>query len=123
MPTGCGTRTSRSARIRDLPDQGELGVSPADADELRLRDGDTVRITSAGGSIERGIHVDRGLDRGVVFVPTAFHGNDARNLLPLTSFEERDFPGWNSCTVRIEKVEKTRGQRSEVREQRTADRR
>jgi len=111
---GSGTRTSRSARIRDLPARGEAAVSETDAGELRLHDGDTVRITSAAGFLERRIRVDRGLDQGLVFIPAAFSGNDARNLLPLTSFEERDFPGWNTCSVRIEKTE--------VRRQKTEDR-
>jgi predicted molibdopterin-dependent oxidoreductase YjgC len=102
---GGGTRTSRSARIRELPARGRAAVSPEDADTWGLNDGGRVRISSSAGSIERRIRVDNDLNRGLIFIPAAFHGNDARNLLPLIDFEDPGFPGWNTCPVRIEKTE------------------
>ena len=101
---GSGTRTGRSPRLRGHAPQGEMEISREDAGALGLQDGDSVAIRSRAGSIEREIRVVTGLKAGLVFIPLAFRGNDARELSgwdPLVSAEPA---GWKTCAVRVEKT-------------------
>ncbi|MBW1829026.1 MAG: molybdopterin-dependent oxidoreductase [Deltaproteobacteria bacterium] len=97
---GSGTRTFHSARIRDFKLKGEVEISPGDGAELGLKNGDTVRISSPDGSIEREVQVNNNLVSGIVFVPVAFHNNDAMQLIPLTRVAKT---GLKECHVTIEK--------------------
>jgi predicted molibdopterin-dependent oxidoreductase YjgC len=100
---GSGTRTSCSQRLFDYELTGGVHLSSDDAASLEMRSGDIVRVVSAHGMIERAICVDKNLKPGFIFVPAAFNGNDARNLLALAAFENGKPPGWNACPVRIER--------------------
>ncbi len=97
---GSGTRTSHSARIRGLESNGEVELAPEDGAELGLEDGDIVRISSPSGSIAREVKVNRNLVQGLIFVPVAFHNNDALQLIELTRLNKA---GLKACQVKIEK--------------------
>ena len=101
---GSGTRTGFSKRIRDFGLDGEVEISPEDGTRLNLKAGDKIRISSPHGSIEREITLKRGLRPGCIFIPLAFHNNDARHLIGLTQLGETDSPGWNGCHVKIERI-------------------
>jgi formate dehydrogenase alpha subunit len=100
---GSGTRTSHSARIKDFDLKGEVEISPEDGDRLGVKEGEKVRISSAYGSIWRGVTLNKGIRAGHLFIPMAFHDNDARQLIALTQLGEADSPGWKGCQVSIEK--------------------
>jgi len=100
---GSGTRTGLSGRLKDFKLKGDVGVSFADLDRLKIKEGDKVNISSPHGKIERIIKADKGLKQGLIFIPMAFHKNDAMELIKLTGLEGEDSPGWKSCDVRIEK--------------------
>ncbi|MBW1706627.1 MAG: molybdopterin-dependent oxidoreductase [Deltaproteobacteria bacterium] len=101
---GSGTRTGRSGRIRDHDVKGEIELDPEDGASLNLQDGDTVRVESEHGFIEREIRLENGLKGGLIFIPTAFNSNDAMNLIGLTRLGESDSPGWQECQVKITKL-------------------
>jgi formylmethanofuran dehydrogenase subunit D len=42
---------------------------------------------------------------GLIFIPMAFHNNDAMELIELTQLGEVDLPGWKECHVNLEKAE------------------
>ncbi|MFH1624104.1 MAG: molybdopterin-dependent oxidoreductase [Pseudomonadota bacterium] len=100
---GSGSRTSRSGRIQEFGLKGEVEISLEDASRVGVRDGDTVRILSRYGLIEREIRVEDGVPAGVIFVPVAFHANDAMNLFELTELGKPDSCGLKTCQARIEK--------------------
>jgi formate dehydrogenase alpha subunit len=102
---GSGTRTSHSARVKDFDLKGEVEISPEDGDGLGIKEGEKVRISSAYGSIWRVITLNKGLKAGHVFIPMAFHENDARQLIALTQLGESDSPGWKGCRVSLEKMD------------------
>jgi formate dehydrogenase (NADP+) alpha subunit len=99
---GSGTRTGHSKRITALGLKGEALVSSADADRLNLRSGDAVCLTSRAGALAREVFIDKGLKTGQVFVPTAFHNNDAMNLIGLTGWGTGSWEGFKTCQVRLE---------------------
>jgi formate dehydrogenase alpha subunit len=102
---GSGTRTSHSARIKNFDLKGEVEISPEDGDGLGVKEGEKVRISSAYGSISRVITLNKSLKAGHVFIPIAFHENDARQLIALTQLGESDSPGWKGCRVNLEKMD------------------
>ena len=101
---GSGTRTGHSARLKDFALKGEVEVSSEDGDRLDLKQGDQVRISSMHGSILREVILKEDLSPGLIFIPVAFHNNDAVNLLDLTELGQADLPGWKECDVRVEKT-------------------
>ncbi len=101
---GSGTRTSRSIRVREYALKGEVEISPKDGKRLDLNEGDRARISSPHGSISRSVTLKEGLKQGLIFIPTAFHNNDARELIGLSHLGEVDSSGWKECHVNIEKL-------------------
>jgi predicted molibdopterin-dependent oxidoreductase YjgC len=104
---GSGTRTGRSDRIAGFPHKMSLEMSFEDAAGLDLKNGDQVKISSPYGNITRAIALSKDLLPGLVFVSTAFHGNEAQQLVGLTQPGKEDSPGWMQVGVRVEKISKT----------------
>ncbi len=102
---GSGTRTGHSNRIKDFGLRGEVEISPEDGARLNLKEGDHVRISSPYGQICRELMLKKGLRPGLIFIPMAFHNNDARQLIELTRLGLVDSPGWKECQVKLEKIE------------------
>jgi predicted molibdopterin-dependent oxidoreductase YjgC len=100
---GSGTRTGASDRVKDFDLKGEAEISRADGERFGIRDGDTIRISSADGTIERRVRLVRRMNPGIIFVPKAFHRNDARDLLPFRDLDRPDSPRNKGVHVRIEK--------------------
>ena len=105
---GSGTRTGQSNRINVYDSVGEIEVSPIDAETMNLIKDDRIKVTSAAGEIERKIKINRNIQRGFVYIPTAFNQNDARCLIQLMPLLDADSSGWDSCQVTVEKVENSR---------------
>jgi len=101
---GSGTRTGHSDRIKDFALKGEVEISSEDSARLNLRDGDTITISSPFGSVSREVMLKKDLRSGLIFIPTAFHNNDAMKLIRLTQLGEADSPGWKECNVKVEKM-------------------
>ncbi|UCF56379.1 MAG: hypothetical protein JSW15_09875, partial [Deltaproteobacteria bacterium] len=102
---GSGTRTGYSDRIKDFELKGEVEISPEDGAKLNLKEGDEVRISSPHGAITRKVGLKRDLRPGLIFIPMAFHNNDARQLIGLTQLGIDDSPGWKEVHVKVEKAE------------------
>lgn len=101
---GSGTRTGCSDRILKLGLRGEIELSPQDGETLNIKDGDTVRVVSSSGAIKRQVRFNKRLRAGEIFIPLAFNGNDAMNLIAMTQLGMPDSPGWKTCRVKLEKI-------------------
>jgi predicted molibdopterin-dependent oxidoreductase YjgC len=77
-------------------------LSPEDAASAGVQDGDRLAIHSAVGCLERTASVSNKIGTGQVFLPTAGGDNAAQALLRLQDLDR----GWNTCPVRLEKMEK-----------------
>ena len=102
---GSGTRTEQSARIIACGSQGEIEVSPVDAEKMNLLEDDLIKVTSVAGVIERKIRINRTIQNGYIHIPTAFNNNDARHLIQMAPLLDASSSGWDSCRVTVEKVE------------------
>jgi len=101
---GSGTRTQSSDRIQGFDLAGQLEISLQDSANLKVKDDDTVTVTSKSGSITRKIRIEKSLCAGQIFIPTGFNSNDAMNLLVLSDITKPGSPGWKTCRVKIKKA-------------------
>jgi anaerobic selenocysteine-containing dehydrogenase len=101
---GSGTRTMASGRIRDFDLNAEVAICAADAERLKLKDGDTVQVESRWGVIKRRLGCSNRVGPGQLFIPLAFNANDAMNLFDLTDLADPNSTGWKTCEVRITKA-------------------
>jgi predicted molibdopterin-dependent oxidoreductase YjgC len=107
---GSGTRTGLSDRITNFSHQGDVEMSFKDAARLDLKNGDHVRISSEYGSITRRVIMQKDLPFGLIYVPLAFQGNGARQLVGLTQPGKEDSPGWMQVSVEVEKISEANDQ-------------
>jgi len=101
---GSGTRTTNSRRILGFGLKGEVEISPEDGVNLGLIDGDSVRIASEHGVIEREIRMDERIGQGQIFIPLAINENDAMNLIGLSDLSAPESSGVKTCPVRLTKA-------------------
>jgi formate dehydrogenase alpha subunit len=101
---GSGTRSTCSQRIFRFGLKGEVEISPEDGANLNLLDGDTVRIISRRGAIQREIRKETSVGQGRIFIPLAVNQNDAMDLIDLSEPTASDYAGLKTCPVRLEKI-------------------
>ncbi len=98
-----GSMTGKVPGIVELVPEELLEMNPLDAKRLKIRDGDTVRVSSRRGEITVKAKITERSQKGNVFL--TFHFRNALSNL-LTS-EYRDpitgTPEYKSCAVKIEK--------------------
>ncbi len=105
---GSGTRTCSSNRIQEFDLAGQLEISLEDSANLKVKDDDSITVTSKFGSVTRKIRIERSLSAGQIFAPTGFNGNDAMNLLALSDITQPGSSGWKTCKVKIKKAQTTK---------------
>ncbi len=100
--TGDLTRSSKT--LRSGMEEPILLVNPMDADELRIKDGEMVRVSSDVGSQEIKVKLSDAVYRKVV--ASVFHFNEFlfNKLVPLEMDEETQIPNYKGIPVTIEKI-------------------
>jgi formate dehydrogenase alpha subunit len=100
----CGSMTRRSKGIMWMWPEEAIEISPTDAKELGIEDGETVLVSSRRGQVRTKAKVtDRSL-RGVAFL--SFHYRDVlTNLLTNAALDpQAKTPEYKACAIRIDKV-------------------
>ncbi len=99
------TKTGRVNLLESLAPEAWVEINPADADQLKIRTGDIVRLASPRGEVERVVaRVTEIVRAGEVFMP--FHYDEAcANRLTNDEFDpiSRE-PNYKQCAVRLERV-------------------
>ena len=99
------TKTGRVNLLESLAPEAWVEINPADADELKIRTGDIVRLTSPRGEVDRIMaRVTEIVRAGEVFMP--FHYDEAcANRLTNDEFDpiSRE-PNYKQCAVRLERA-------------------
>ena len=101
---GSGTRTNASERIRDFDFANDVAICAEDADQLKVKDGDSVQIESRWGRIKRKIGRSKRVGPGQIFVPLAVNNNEAMNLIDISDLADPNSTGWKTCEVKIKKA-------------------
>ncbi len=98
-----GTMTRNSPTLNAEAPEGFLEINPGDADQLGIRAGDEVRVTSRRGQIRtRTVLTDR-VEAGLVFMPFHFIESNANALTNPALDPIAKIPELKVCAVRVEK--------------------
>jgi formate dehydrogenase alpha subunit len=99
-----GTMTRRSSILEEVDKGPHVEISPEDARELRISDGEAVRAVSRRGTISLPAFVTDRVRKGMVFIP--FHYREAAaNLLTNDALDPVcKIPEAKVCAVRLEKI-------------------
>jgi formate dehydrogenase major subunit len=82
-----------------------LDISPEDADQLGIMDGDPVRVTSRRGSVVAPARIDRSLRAGLVFMTLHFQDEVRTNLLTIDETDPKSGTAeFKACAVRVEPI-------------------
>jgi formate dehydrogenase major subunit len=82
-----------------------LDISPEDADQLGILNGDPVRVTSRRGSVVAPARVDRSLRAGLVFMTLHFQDEVRTNLLTIDETDPKSGTAeFKACAVRVDPI-------------------
>lgn len=101
---GTGGRSRHAPGLTGLVRSGRLELNPADAATLGVVAGDTVRVTSAWGSIEPVAAPTASVPQGLVFMPQHYAEAAAASLFPAEADEVTKVPSLKAVPVKIEKA-------------------
>jgi formate dehydrogenase alpha subunit len=100
-----GSMTRRSHSLDEKVERGWVGINPRDAREIKLREGDAVRVTSRRGTLLSHAHITPQMQPGNVFATFHF-SEETANLLTNPALDPKSkIPDLKVCAVRLEKVE------------------
>jgi formate dehydrogenase major subunit len=82
-----------------------LDISPEDAGQLGIMNGDPVRVTSRRGSVVAPARIDRSLRSGIVFMTFHFQDQVKVNALTIDETDPRSGTAeFKACAVRVEPI-------------------
>jgi predicted molibdopterin-dependent oxidoreductase YjgC len=97
---------AQSGLYRSPLHRGEtLDLSPEDAVELELADGEIARVLSRRGSVEAPVRIDRSLRRGLAFMTFHFPEQVETNVLTIDATDPRSGTAeFKAAAIRVEKI-------------------
>ncbi len=110
-----GTMCRRTATLEREEPECMVEINPSDAERLRIRMNEPVRISSRRGSIEVKARVTGRVPEGIVFIP--FHFREAAaNLLTINAVDPNaKIPEFKVCAVAVEPLVRKPGTRQAPR--------
>lgn len=100
-----GTQTGRATGFDALVSNEWLEISPEDAGEFALADGEEVEVISRRGRVRVQVQVTDRSPKGVVFLSFHFPQETLTNLLTTDVYDPiTETPEFKACAVRIEKL-------------------
>jgi len=100
-----GTQTGRAIGFDTLVPREWVEVSPEDAAEQKLSEGDEVEVISRRGKVRTQVKITDRSPTGVVFMSFHFPEKTLTNLLTTDAYDPiTETPELKACAVRIEKV-------------------
>jgi predicted molibdopterin-dependent oxidoreductase YjgC len=100
-----GTLSRRSTGLDELVPEGKMEISPEDAANLGIEDGDMAKVESRRGKVAARIWVTDRAPAGTVFM--TFHFREAAaNLLTVSALDPvAKIPEYKVCAVRVQPLE------------------
>ena len=99
-----GTMTRVSDHLDTEQKTGYVEINPLDAEELAIKEGEMVSLTSRRGSIEAPAKLSNSVGPGVLFVPIHFGENPANMLTNPACDPVAKIPEFKVCAANIEKL-------------------
>jgi formate dehydrogenase alpha subunit len=100
--TGTMTRVSKHLDLEQKT--GYVEVNPEDAEELQIKEGEMVKLSSRRGTIEAAARLSSSVGPGVLFVPIHFGESPANMLTNPACDPEAKIPEFKVCAVQLEKL-------------------
>jgi formate dehydrogenase alpha subunit len=98
-----GTMTRRSPSLNKEMEEGYVEINPEKAKELRISQGERIKIRSRRGEIEIKADLSERVERDTIFIPFHF-AESAANVLTNPAVDPiAKIPEYKVCAVRIEK--------------------
>ena len=101
-----GTMTRKADQLRRAQPECFVEINPKDAQRMKIRTGDMIRITSRRGECKIKARVVPMPQEGMIFVP--WHWDDKDSLINLVTIDAYDpvskQPEFKICAVKIEKI-------------------
>jgi|LDZT01.1.fsa_nt_gi formate dehydrogenase alpha subunit len=99
-----GTVTRRSRGLDEIYPEALVEISPHDAKEMNIEEGEMIEVASRRGKIQAKAKVTEKSDKGVVFMSFHFH-EAAANLLTNAALDPvAKIPEYKVCAVKVKKV-------------------
>ena len=99
-----GTMTRVSDHLDTEQKTGYVEINPLDAEELAIKEGEMVSLSSRRGSIEAPAKLSTSVGPGVLFVPIHFGENPANMLTNPACDPVAKIPEFKVCAANIEKL-------------------
>ncbi len=100
-----GTLSGRSPALRKISPEPELKIGVQQAETMGLREGDSVNITTALGSMSLKVSIDDSINDNKVLLSNNFKGRGVFSLLKYSLDPITKVPGIEGCEVTIKKGE------------------
>ena len=100
-----GTMTMQSEGLNEIVPECFVEISPQDALDHNLRDGDLLRVRSRRGEIEARANISEKAVEGSIFIPFHFAKAAANKLTNAALDPIAKIPEFKVCAVRIEKAQ------------------
>jgi len=102
---GSGSRSLRASRLRKLLPEAFVELSKSDSRNLKVKDGDRVKVVSPTGEVAALVRISDTLNQGTVFMPAVFPEGQANGLFDIVLDPRTKAPALKTCQVRLERIE------------------
>ncbi len=100
-----GSMTRRATKLDALEPEAIVGLNPRDMEQMSLKAGDVVTVTTRRGALTLKARRDRDVSPGMVFIPFAFAEAPANMLTNPQLDPVGKIPEFKFCACKVEKVE------------------
>jgi formate dehydrogenase alpha subunit len=99
-----GTVTRRAIGLSKVYEETCVRMSHEDAEDLRLSDGDMVKVISPRGEVETRVKVDGIMAKGMVYLAPGFRDIPLNGLIFADIDPVAKIPEYKVCSARVEKI-------------------
>jgi len=100
-----GTMSRRTEGLEELAPAAPVEISPQDAEQMGIEDGEQVTVSSRRGTVTARAEVTDKSPPGTVFMPFHFHEGAANRLTNDALDPQAKIPEYKVCAVKVEKQE------------------
>ena len=89
------------SRVKDFLPGNTVEISAPDAMKLKLKDNDSIRITSRRGAVEVPVRISHRFPEGIVYAPLQFGAAGLNNVLTTAADSGSGTPAYKVCAVKL----------------------
>ena len=99
-----GAMTRRASNLDAIEPEPTVSLSPQDIENINLKQGDYVNVTTRRGSIKLRIRKDSSIPKGLIFIPFCYH-EAAANILTNAALDPYGkIPEFKYCAAKLENL-------------------